>query len=66
MNRTYTVRTSLRDRIERHVRNSIIANAARVEHGLFDSARTNGDKADRIARLVTEDLLKDYRLERRR
>jgi hypothetical protein len=60
--RTYRITTSDRERLERRLRNSIIANAARVcSGGLFQPEKPE-DQADRIARLVAEDILKDYRL----
>lgn len=66
MNRRIVLRTSWRDRIERQVQNSILANAVRVglANGIFDP-KTPEDKAKRIAERVTEELLKDYKLVRR-
>jgi hypothetical protein len=60
--RTITLSTSDRDRLERRIANSILANTARVcGGGIFEPSKPE-DRAERIAQKVTQDILKDFRL----
>lgn len=61
--RTVTFRVDQRERLRRHIRNCILANAAIVNRSLFND--TEESKSKRIAEMVADDLLMDYRLVRR-
>lgn len=56
------LRTNDRDRIERRIQNSIIAHATVAYSGGIFQPKDEPSRAKQIARLVCEDLLKDYRL----
>lgn len=58
--------TTARNRIQKYIRQAILARAVQVcSGGLFEPSNSQ-DRATKIARLVAEDLLVEYRMTRRK
>ncbi len=62
MNRKIIIDIKTRDRIERQIENSLLANATRVSAGGLASPDTALNRGSEIARRVAQDLMRDYRL----
>lgn len=62
MKRKIIIEVTTRDRIQRQIKNSILAHASTVHLGGMANPETSLRRSDEIARLVVQDILRDYRL----
>ena len=62
MNRKIIIDVKTRDRIEKQIKNSILAHASVEHQGGLCVPGTSEGRAEAIAERVTKDIMRDYRL----